>query len=114
MNLCFVVVNDIDKFEDLLSEFNKRKLYGGTIFDTMGMARMMGQPGGVAHSIRGFLNKGRPFNKTIMMAVSDDQLQAVKESFEAVLGDLEGENVGIIIALPLKACWGVGDHNPQA
>ena len=49
-----------------------------------------------------------------MMAVSDDQLQAVKESFEAVLGDLEGENVGIIIALPLKACWGVGDHNPQA
>jgi hypothetical protein len=114
MNLCFVVVNDMDKFEDLLSEFNNRKLYGGTIFDTMGMARVMGQNIGIGHSIRGFLNKGRPFNKTIMMAVSDEQLQAVKEAFETVMGELGSENVGIIVALPLTAFWGIKDHSSRA
>jgi hypothetical protein len=114
MNLCFVVVNDTDKWEDLLHEFNNRKLYGGTIFDTMGMARAMGQNSGIGHSIRGFLNKGRPFNKTIMMAVTDEQLQAVKESFETVIGDLNGENVGIIVAFPLTSFWGVRDHSSKA
>ncbi|MGI5870197.1 MAG: hypothetical protein ACOX9C_12245 [Kiritimatiellia bacterium] len=114
MNLCFVVVNDLDKFEDLLREFNNRKLYGGTIFDTLGMAKAMGRNLGMGHAIRGFLNMGRPFNKTIMMAVTDEQLQAVKESFETVIGDLDGDNVGIIVALPLTTFWGVRDYAAKA
>jgi hypothetical protein len=49
-----------------------------------------------------------------MMAVSDEQLQAVKEAFETVMGKLGSENVGIIVALPLTAFWGIKDHSSRA
>lgn len=110
MNICFTVVNNIDKFEELLRKFHEKQLHGGTIFDTMGMARVMSESGGLGRSIRGFLNKGRPFNKTIMMVVTDEELLRVKEAFEEVLGNIESENVGIIVSLPVNNCWGIRPH----
>ncbi len=107
MNICFTVINNVDKFENLLSKFHEKNLHGGTIFDTMGMARVMSESGGLSHTIRGFLNKGRPFNKTIMMVVTDDELIKVKEAFEEVLGNIEEENVGIIVSFPVSNCWGI-------
>lgn len=110
MKVLFVVVNKMDYFEDLLEEFHERNLHGGTIFDTMGMVSMMSAAGGLGHSIRGFLNKGRPFNKTIMMVVSDEEIQIVKAAFEKVMGSLEEENAGIIVAFPVTDLWGVKGH----
>lgn len=113
MKVLFVVVNKMDYFEDLLEEFHERNLHGGTIFDTMGMVSMMSATGGIGHSIRGFLNKGRPFNKTIMMVVSDDEIQKVKDAFETVMGNLENENAGIIVAFPVSHLWGVKGHHEE-
>lgn len=113
MKVLFVVVNKTDYFEELLEEFHNRNLHGGTIFDTMGMVSMMSSSGGLGHSIRGFLNKGRPFNKTIMMVVKDEDIEKVKDAFETVMGSLENENAGIIVAFPVSHLWGVKDHTVE-
>lgn len=113
MKVLFVVVNKIDYFEELLEEFQSRKLYGGTIFDTMGMVSMMSASSALGHSIRGFLNKGRPFNKTIMMVVSDEDVIKVKDAFESVMGSLQEENAGIIVSFPVSDLWGIKKRHTE-
>lgn len=109
MNVLFIVINQVDKFEELIHEFQERGLHGGTIFDTQGMASVMSnfENHSFAQNLRGFLNKGRPFNKTIMMVVDDNGVCAAKEAMEKVVGDINRENCGIIFSVPVNYLWGL-------
>ncbi len=112
MNVLFVIINQLDKFEDLLKEFKKRNIRGGTIFDTMGLFGITAGFGEqVGHSIRGFLNRGRPFNKTIMMVVTDEQIYVVKDAMEHIFGDINDHGNGIMVAFPAEKIFGMKNHD---
>lgn len=108
--MIFVVINKIDLFEDLLHEFRQQKIYGGTIFDTMGMASVMGAEPATSGLglIRGMLNKGRPFNKTIMMLCNDEEIEKVRKAVDKIIGPIdEIQNAGVIFSLPVEGFWGI-------
>ncbi len=113
MNVLFVIINQLNKFEEVIKEFSKRNIRGGTIFDTMGLFGMTAHhnTNQVGHSIRGMLNRGRPFNKTIMMVVTDQQIEVVKEAMEAVFGDINGHGNGIMVAFPASQVFGMKNHD---
>ena len=52
-------------------------------------------------------NQGRPFNRTIMMVLKDEQVPIAKECVTEVLGDLNQGNTGIFFTVPLDTWEGV-------
>lgn len=113
MYALFVVVNQLERFESLVRQFQQAELRGGTIFDSQGMAAVMNTWSSemLASTIRGMLNKGRPYSRTVMMVLDEDELYRAKAAVEAVMGDIDDENAGIMLAFPLSHLWGLGERN---
>ncbi len=110
MKALFIVLNKTEKLNDLLRSFSERGIYGGTILESQGMASTLmetGEQSGIYMRLTGLLNQGRPFNRTIMMVLKDEQVPAARECVVEVLGDLNKGNTGIFFTVPLDTWEGV-------
>lgn len=110
MKALFIVLNKTEKLSDLLRSFSERGIYGGTILESQGMASTLmeaGEKAGIYLKLSGLLNQGRPFNRTIMMVLKDEQVPIAKECVTEVLGDLNQGNTGIFFTVPLDTWEGV-------
>lgn len=102
----FVVINKLELLEELIEEFRRNKIYCGTMFDSVGMASIS-EFGSVMNSFRGAFNKSRPFNKTILMLLPEEQIPIAQACVQKILGDLSLENVGIMFTMPITSFEGV-------
>ncbi len=109
MKALFIVLNHEKHVNNLLIEFDKNGLRGGTILESMGMAQTMAERsiGGSYAYLRNMLSGGRPYNKTIFLILDDDRLQLAKECVRKVVGDLGQENVGIMFNFPISEIEGL-------
>lgn len=110
MKVLFSVINRTEKLEELLQEFSENELYGATILESQGMAQTLihnGDVSGIYMGIATMLNKGRPFNKTIMMVLEDRDIQKAKDCIHKILGDLSQDNSGIIFTVPVDSWEGI-------
>ena len=111
MKALFIIINQDQVFEPLLSEFHSNNIRGGTIFDSQGMFEAMHHQEESLHQITGslrmLLHKGRPFNKTIMLILDDQKLEIAKKCVHTVVGDINRENVGIMFTLPVEDVEGL-------
>lgn len=110
MKALFIVLNKTEKLNDLLRKFSENGIYGGTIMESQGMASTLirsGDESGIYMTLSGFLNQGRPFNKTIMMVLEDGQVAKARSSVYDVLGDLNKANTGIFFTIPLDNWAGI-------
>lgn len=110
MKALFIVLNKTEKLNDLLRCFSDHQIYGGTILESQGMAASLIQNGedtGIYMRLTGLLNQGRPFNKTIMMVLRDEQVAIARDCVHEILGDLRKENTGIFFTVPLDMWDGI-------
>lgn len=115
MKLFVLILNRVEKLDDLMSEYAKEKICGATILDSTGMARELY---GAHHaeeeisffgSIRKYLTDDRrKTSKTILTVIRDDQLDTVVSIAERVVGDFGEPDVGIMFAMPLDFALGKG------
>lgn len=104
MKLLVLVLNKINKLEDLLKEFIRIGITGATIIDSTGMARVLHDdldniP--LFGSIRMLINEKYPFNKTILVVLEEEQLKPTVECIKKTVGDFSKPDVGILFALPI-------------
>lgn len=72
----------------------------------MGSTYLEQNPAGMAY-LQSILNQGRPYNKTIFLVLSDDQIEIAKSCVREAVGDIEGVNVGIMFTLPVLSVEGI-------
>lgn len=108
MKLLIAIINDPDYITDILDEFYQRGIRGATVMDSTGMAHIM------AHQVP-FFSRFAEFgedpgkNKTILTVVkTDEERETVVKAMEAIIGDLEESDTGIVITLPIDYCKGLG------
>jgi len=105
MQLLVVVLNEIEKLDDLLLELSNNGINGGTVIDTMGMAKTLAQGHhdipiiGPLKSL--LLHEDRPINKTIFMVLPDEKVDVAMNCVRKIIPNLCEENVGIMFTLPI-------------
>jgi hypothetical protein len=112
MKLLFFVLNEVEKLDDILTEFTRINISGATVIDSMGMARLLSYKHDEDEipflgSLRAFLNPEREKNKMIFTVIQDWQLSEAVSAIESVIGDLSGKGKGIVFSVPLDFVKGV-------
>lgn len=110
MQLLVVVLNKIEEFDDLLIELSNNGIRGGTIIDTMGMARALANDHSeipLFGTLRSILNEDRPINKTIFMVLPDAKLPVAINCVRKVVPNINEENMGIMFTLPVNYVEGL-------
>ncbi len=115
MKLFIMVLNKVDKLDELMTEFATHGICGATILDSQGMAReLYGSYHGEEEipflgSIRAMLNnKSRKTNKTILTVLRDDQVDTIFECVDKIVGDLSDPDSGIMFTMPIDTVRGKG------
>ncbi len=110
VKILVVVLNETEKMEDLLLELNDKGIHGGTIIDSMGMAKTLfdknaGLP--LFGSLKHILNENKPVNKTLFMVLTEDKVTTAMDCVRKVIPNLNDENVGIMFTLPVDQAEGL-------
>ena len=115
MKLFVLILNRVEKLDDLMASFAHEKIAGATILDSTGMARELygahhaEEEIGFFGSIRKFLtDDSRKTSKTILTVVPDDKLDDVIRITESVVGDFSETDVGIMFDVTLDFARGKG------
>jgi nitrogen regulatory protein PII len=113
MQLLVLVLNKVEKLENLLKDFVHIGIKGATVIDSTGMARVLHDdldsiP--IFGSIKMLINENYPYNKTVFVVLKDEQIKPTIESIKKTVGDLSKPNVGILFTLPVNYVEGIKDE----
>lgn len=115
MKLFVLILNRVEKLDNLMLAFTKEKLCGATILDSVGMARELYAANHVEEeitffgSIRNYLsNEENIKSKTILTVIRDDQQDTIIRVTEEIIGDFSQPDTGIMFTLPLDFARGKG------
>ena len=110
MQLLVVVLNKVEKLDDLLLELSDNGIRGGTIIDTMGMIKTLANDHSeipLFGSLKSLLNEDRPINKTIFMVLPDEKIPIAMNCVRRIVPDLDKRNEGIMFTLPVIKAEGL-------
>lgn len=106
MYALFIVLNEIDYLEDILSGFVENKISGATILDSQGMGSAIANSNNedipLFEKFRMLIGDSQPYSKTIITVLENEMMvnKAVGVARE-VLADIEGASVGFMFSLPI-------------
>ena len=106
MNALFIVLNDVDYLDDILSKFMELGLGGATILDSQGMASAIVN-NKISHvplfgSLKKLLDCARPYNKSIFAVIDNDKLlKDTIKVIQEVMDDHKGPGAGFMFTIPV-------------
>ena len=111
MKLLVLVLNDIDLLDDLLQNFINYGIKGATIIDSTGMARFLASHNSedlpIFGSLKLMLDGRNNFNKTIFIALKDEQVDTCIKCIKEVIGDFDAPDSGILFTVPIDYIEGL-------
>lgn len=113
MKAIVLVLNKVECLEKLLVRLAEQGVKGGTIIDSTGMARALGDSEdlNILGSLRMFLDPSREESKTMFFVVEDCQVATVKKAVYEIVGDLNMPQTGILFGVDLNFVDGVASYD---
>lgn len=110
MKAVVLVLNKVECLEKLLITLAEAGIKGGTIIESTGMARALGDSEdlNIFGSLRMLLDPSREESKTMFFVIEDEQVSIVKKIIKEVVGDLNMPQTGILFGVDLDFVDGVG------
>src|SRR3970282_2049155 len=113
MYLILFVLNEPDRLEDLLIAWEENGVQGATVLFSTGLGRIRQLDGWrddmpLIPSLRDFYEVPENMNRTIFTPVNDERdLEAVLTATKSVIGDLDQQETGLLLVLPVAQAYGV-------
>ncbi|HHV98348.1 MAG TPA: hypothetical protein GXX36_02040 [Clostridiaceae bacterium] len=118
MQLLIYVLNNEELLDDLLESFLEAGIKGATILESTGMARELASNGNhqipIFGSLKLMLNEVRPHNRTIFVALEDEQVDTCIGCIKDVVGDLNKPDAGIVLTVPITRIEGIKNNNIES
>jgi len=107
MYMLIMVLDDTARLGDVLRAWEEAGVPGVTILESTGLARALEKaPARVAGSL--VPDAARFGHQTLFAVVDDIDVAArVADHVQAILGDLNNPNTGILFLVPVLAAWGL-------
>lgn len=112
MYLILLVIHDPDQLEDLLIAWEEAGVPSATVLFSTGMGRIRKLGGWrddmpLIPSLRDFYEAPENLNRTIFATASTEaQVDAVVAATQKVVGDLDKEETGLLLVLPIARAYG--------
>ena len=111
MQLFVLILNKTECLPKLLGEFLSAGIKGATIYDSMGEVQYIGhetvEPPPIFGSLRKFINPDHEQNKTVLVILRDEQVEAARAIVNNVTGGLDKRGTGIIFTVPVSFVEGI-------
>ena len=112
MYLILFVLQDISKLEEVLAAWENAGVKGITILRSLGLAHArkhgLREDIPLIPSIDDFLSRDEDFNRTLFTVTdSEDMIDRVITATEAITGDLDTPDSGLLVVLPVTRARGL-------
>ena len=111
MQLLLIVLNKIEKLDDILVKLMQQGFSGATILNSTGMIKTLAhtrEDYPIFGTLRYLIDLDHEENKTIFMVLQDNQVETVKGIVRDVVGDLSLPDTAILFTLPVLSAEGIG------
>lgn len=110
MLLLILVLNKVEKLEDLLKGLMNEGITGATIINSTGMIKELAghmeyQP--IFGSPWLNIDNDRKESKTIFMALNEEKLERARKVIHQVIGDLSKPDTAVLFTIPLISSEGI-------
>lgn len=110
MQLLLIVLNKVEKLDELLEKLIKVGVSGATILSSTGMVRQLAKHSEdypIFGALSFLIDLDHEESKTIFMALKDGQVETVKEVVKQVVGDISQPDTAVLFTLPILSLEGV-------
>lgn len=109
MKLIVLVLNNIDKLDELMLELSNNGVKGATIIQSTGMAHSLynNEDSKLINSLKALLDPDQKENRTIFLVVDAQQEKIFFDVVDRVIGDLSKPNTGIVFTVPVGEVKGI-------
>ena len=112
MHALFIVINEVDYIDDILTRFLEIGVRGATILDSQGMGSAIANGNNsdipLFGSLKRYLDSSRPYNKTIFTIIKgEDLVEEAVSSVKDIVGDISKPGVGLMFTVPIGKVYGM-------
>ena len=103
MKLLILILNKVEKLEEVLEGYLEIGITGATVIDSVGMGHILSEEVPIFAGLRFMFAGTKPHNKTIISAIKDENEKPAIDILKKILGDLNQPGTGIIFTIPIDA-----------
>ena len=107
MKLLVLILNKVEKLEEVLEGFLEVDVTGATIIDSIGMGHILSEEVPIFAGLRFMFAGAKPHNKMVFSVITDDKEEPVIKVLKKILGDLGQTGTGIVFTIPLERVEGL-------
>ncbi len=107
MKLLVLILNKVEKLEEVLEGFLEVGVTGATIIDSIGMGHVISEEVPIFAGLRFMFAGAKPHNKMIFSVIRNNKEEPVIKVLKKILGDLGQPGTGIVFTLPLDRVEGL-------
>lgn len=110
MYALFIVLNEIDYMEDILTGFVENKISGATILDSQGMGSAIANSNNkdipLFSALSMLLGDAHPYSKTIFTVLeNEDMVEKAVGVVQEVVADISGTGIGFMFTVPIAKVY---------
>ncbi|MFC2160898.1 P-II family nitrogen regulator [Acidobacteriota bacterium] len=107
MKLLVLILNKVEKLEEVLEGYLEAGVTGATIIDSIGMGHVISEEVPIFAGLRFMFAGAKPHNKMIFSVITDNKVDPVINVLKKILGDLGQPGTGIVFTMPLDRVEGL-------
>lgn len=107
MKLLILILNKVEKLEEVLEGFIEIGITGATIIDSIGMGHILSEEVPIFAGLRFMFAGAKPHNKTVFSVIKEEKEKPAIELLQKVLGDLNTPGTGIVFTIPIDRIDGL-------
>ena len=87
MKLLILILNKVEKLEEVLEGFLEIGITGATVVDSIGMGHILSEDVPIFLGLRFMFAGAKPHNKTILSAIKDEKEESAIQILKKILGN---------------------------
>ncbi len=107
MKLLILILNKVEKLEEVLEGFLEVGVTGATLIDSVGMGHILSEEVPIFAGLRFMFAGAKPQNKTIISVIKNEKEEEILRLLKNILGDLYEPGTGIVFSIPLDRVEGL-------
>ena len=107
MKLLVLILNKVEKLEEVLEGYLEVGISGATIIDSVGMGHVLSEEVPIFAGLRFMFAGSKPHNKIILSVIQDEKEEEAIRLLGNILGDLGKPGTGIVFSLPVDRVEGL-------
>ena len=108
MELLIVVINDVDRMDEVLAGFLEIGITGATVIDSEGMGRVLSHDIPIFAGLQTLISRSRPQNQTLFSVIDEpEKVEQAIALLQDVCGRFDDPATGIAITVPVTRVVGL-------